>query len=292
MIMIFVWLCAGMFVSAGLLGFKPVTSVKTERMWRAFGYDSLHAEAQAAGLKLQPVHYALMLGSAAAVGGSVAYWTANFWFVGAGVAIGMLVPKIIIAAIKYRRRKNLLMNLPSNLRLFKSKLLDCKSIQKSLEMSLPMMQGETKPVFQQMYDSLLLGLDVGTVLERAKSSIHLRKFDECCQKLLTGHREGFHTKSIKGISESIADIDSDIQLLQEIDIENEKKRMEPFLVFGICIASPFLFRYMESQMTDEFALKTTLETGLGKLLIASMVVSIVVGLWQRDKLLRLNLDEL
>ncbi|NOU81592.1 hypothetical protein GC101_22275 [Paenibacillus sp. LMG 31459] len=285
-------LAAGLLVSFGLFSLLPAASSRSRQLRIAFGFEQTQAEAKAAGIHLEWRNYVQILSISLVIGAGVAYWTANIWFVGVGVAMGVIVPKMIISAVKFKRRKEVLLNLPGNLRLLSSKFRDCKSLQKSLEMSLPVMSGVTVPYFEQMYASLRIGIDVPTVLEQMKQVVQFKKFDDFCEKVMAGNKDGFHARSVEGIRESIADIASDMHLLQEIDIENEKKRMEPFVVFGISLLFPFLFGYLESQLVLEFKAATTLQTGLGKLLLASMIVSVMIGLWKKDSLLRLNLDDL
>ncbi|MEC0167372.1 hypothetical protein [Paenibacillus graminis] len=266
-------------------------SDRSRRLRNAF-FEQTAAEAKAAGIRFEWRQFILILITAAGGGVAAAALFSNIWFVAVGAALGFFMPKMWFFSVKYRRRKELLLNLPGNLRLLASKLRDCKSLQRSLEAALPLMTGVSKPLFAHMYDSLQIGLDVPTVLERARQQIRFKKFDELCQKLTAGNREGFHARAVDGIRESVADIDADIQLLQEIDTENERKRMEPFMVFSLSFAFPLLFRYMESQLTQEFHIQTTMQTGIGKFLIASMLIFVLIGLWQKDKLLRLNLDDL
>ncbi|ULO07138.1 hypothetical protein H1230_30085 [Paenibacillus sp. 19GGS1-52] len=285
-------LIAGLLISFGIFSFLPVATSRSKRLRIAFGFEKTQAEAKAAGIRLEWRNYVQILGISFGLGAGVAYWTANIWFVGVGVAMGIIIPKMIISTVKFNRRKEVLMNLPANLRLLSSKFRDCKSLQKSLETSLSMMSGVTVPLFEQMFVSLRIGLDVPTALDQMKQAVQFKKFDDFCEKVMAGNKDGFHARSVEGIRESITDMASDMQLLQEIDLENEKKRMEPFVVFGISLIFPFLFGYLESQLVAEFKAATTLQTGIGKLLLASMIVSVMIGLWKKDKLLRLNLDDL
>ncbi|MEK8212563.1 type II secretion system F family protein [Paenibacillus sp. FSL L8-0463] len=286
------WIVAGLLISFGIFSLAPIPVSRSKRMRIAFGFEQTEAQAKAAGIRLNGKRLIQVLLVAVLIGVAIAYFTRNIWFVGVGGAMGVIVPKMIISAVTFKRRMEILMNLPGNLRLLSSKFRDCKSLQKSLEMSLSMMSGVTVPLFEQLYSSLRIGLDVPTALENMKREIRFKKFDDFCEKVIAGNKDGFHLRSVEGIRESIADLSSDMNLLQEIDLENEKKRIEPFVVFGFSLVFPFLFGYLESQLVQEFKLATTLQTGLGKLLLASMIVSILSGLWKKDKLLRLNLDDL
>jgi len=285
---------AGILISWGVFSCIPIFATKgrTKRLRIAFGFESTQAAARAAGIQLQGRHYMHILACSAVVGTLTAFFTHNIWFMGVGVAGGVIITKMIISNVRFRRRKEQLMNLPANLRLMASKLRDCKSVQRSLEMSLPMMGGATLPLFADMYSSLQLGVDLPTALEKIRHTMGYKKFDDLSEKLLSGHREGFHARAVEGIRESIEDISSDMNLLEEIDIENTKKRMEPFIVFSFSLMLPFLFGYMESQLAHQFQRATTMQSGFGKLVLASMIVAVMVGLWQKDNLLRLNLDDL
>ncbi|MEK5163178.1 hypothetical protein NYE69_12675 [Paenibacillus sp. FSL R5-0527] len=293
MTILLLYLLSGFVIAWGLsFWLPPVVNARVRRLRFTFGFDQTQADAQALGIQLKAKHFALLITISVGVGVVIAYLTKNTLFVAFGVGLGFIVPKIILSQIRYRRRKEVLLNLPGNCRLFTSKLRDCKSVQKALEMSIPVMNGVTAPLFEKAYQSLRLGVDLLTVLERMKSEIRFKQFDDFCEKILMGSRDGFHARVIEGIRETIDDIYEDMQLLQEMDIKNQRKRLEVYGVFGGCFALPYLFRYMESQMAQELGQTITLDTWIGKILIVSMAIVTLIGLWKKDAYLRLNLDEL
>ncbi|GIP08846.1 hypothetical protein J1TS5_10160 [Paenibacillus macerans] len=287
------YVLSGFFVALGLsFWLPPVSSTRVRRLRITFGLDQTQAEAQALGIRLKAKHFALLITISLGAGVVIANLTKNALFVAFGVGLGFIVPKIILSQIRYRRRKEVLLNLPGNCRLFTSKLRDCKSVQKALEMSLPVMNGVTAPFFEKAYQSLRLGVDLPTVLERLKAEVSFKQFDDFCEKILMGSRDGFHARVIEGIRETIDDIYEDMQLLQEMDIKNQRKRLEVYVIFGFCFTFPYLFRYMESQMAQEMGQAITLDSWIGKILIVSMAIVALVGLWKKDAYLRLNLDDL
>ncbi|GIP61131.1 type II secretion system F family protein [Paenibacillus woosongensis] len=292
--MIWLYLLSGFVVAIALVSCLPqVTHHNRGRRLRlAFGFEQTQAAAEDIGIHLNWKHYLGLITFAFSIGVGIAILTKNVLFIILGIGISFVAPKIMISQVKYQRRKEMLLNLPGNLRLLTSKLRDCKSLQKALEMSIPLMQGITAETFERAHKSLQLGVDVSTVVMRMKKEIRFKQFDDYCEKLLMGSRDGFHSRVIDGTRETIDDIYDDMQLLQKMDIKNKRKRLEAYLIFGLCFTFPYLFRYMESEMAKEIGQVITLDTLIGQLLIVSMAFVSLLGIWKRDTYLRLNLDDL
>ncbi|MEK4108634.1 MULTISPECIES: type II secretion system F family protein [unclassified Paenibacillus] len=270
---------------------KKKSEVRSNRLRNAFGFDSVKDQATDLGLKFQLKHYIILMIISMVVGISIAFITDNLMFAVVGTVIGFFVPRLVFSKLKYSRRKAMLFNLPTNVRLLVSMMRDCKSLQKSLEMSLPVMSGVTKPLFENLYNSLLLGVDPRTALKQMSAKVQFRKFDDLCEKIIMGNIDGFHTKSIKSIKESNDDIKSDIALLQTIDVENRTKRNKFFVIFPAGWAIIFLFAYLEKNM-ESIGSSLTLLTTPGKILVGTLLLTTFFAYLGRDKYLRLNLDNL
>ncbi|MGG3278955.1 type II secretion system F family protein [Paenibacillus solani] len=289
------YLLSGLLLSWGLFDFffkRSSSQVKSDRLRGMFGFEEVSKDALAVGVSLKLRHYLLVIALGVAAGSIIGYYTKNILFVGIGFAVGFIIPRMIIGSIKYNRRKGVLINLPGNLRLLVSKLRDCKSIQKSLEMALPIMSGATKPIFERLYQSLLLDVPLEQALARMKKEVRFRKFDDLCEKIMMGHKDGFHTRSVEVIRKNIEEITSDAQLLVEVDIKNRQERLKPYLTYFLCFAIVMMCGYMESQLIDMLSAQLSVSTIIGKIFISTMILTACLGFWKKEKFLRLNLDEL
>ncbi|WP_338709185.1 hypothetical protein [Paenibacillus amylolyticus] len=268
------------------------TRQREHRLEKFFGFAELSREANDAGIALKPKHYISILTIAVGAGAGAGYFTNNILFIAVGLAVGIIVPRIIIGNYRYSKRKDLLFNLPLNARLVTAQLRDSKSLEKALNMSLPVMSGATKPVFERLYTSLRLGVPMDRALMQARNEVKFRKFDDLCEKLLMGYNDGYHALSVKSIRQTIEEMVRDIQLLTEIDMKNKKALFQPYVTFTLCFAFPLFCAYMEQELSQATAQGITLDTPIGKILIVSMLIVAVIGLWKKDKYLRLNLDAL
>lgn len=287
-------LFAGLIAAFGVFQFLPTTkkSRKVRNVEILFGFEKIQNQANDLGLNFKFKHYVLLLLISVVIGGAAAWFTKNVLFVVVGAVIGFFLPKIIFSRISYKRRRETLLNLPGNLRLLASKLRDCKSLQKSLEMSLPVMTGETKPVFERLYRSLQLGIDITTALQNTRKEIRFKKFDDLCGQLIMGNRDGYHARVVESIRESIDDLSADIQLLQNLEIENRQKIIKVYVMILFCWGFPLVFAYMESQIVYAFGSTLTLNTLIGKILVCTMFLASLLTVVFKDKFLRLNLDNL
>ncbi|WP_348622609.1 type II secretion system F family protein [Paenibacillus polymyxa] len=287
------WIVAAIGVSWGLVSLlpKPVAT-RRQRIRKArdlFGLEQTQKRAKLLGFNFNLKHYVLMLMVSTGAGLAVSFFLKNMLFIGVGAVLGFLLPKIFLSAVEYRRRRETLMNLPTNLRMLSSKLLECKSVEASLERSIPLMTGITKPHFEHLYDSLRLGIGLESLLNDMKAKIRFQKFDDLCEKLLTGSKDGFHEKAIDGIKESIEDIQGDIHHLKKLDIENANKIMMMYVTIVAIWSMLIVFSYMEHE-AEVFQL--TVDTLLGKIIVACMSILTLITLLMKDKFLRLNLNKL
>jgi hypothetical protein len=287
------YLLSSLLIVSGLFVVLPSPHNERVRQIRVtFGFEQVKAQAQAAGMKLEVKHYLLLLALSMSVGVVIALLTHNWIFIGFGVGISIIVPKIWISHVKYKKRREILMNLPGNLRLLTSKLRVCKSMLKSLEASLPLMNGVTTASFERLYQSLQIGIDLQTAIKKIKQEIHFKQLDDYCEKVLMGEKDGYHNRVIQSMRETIDDIYADTQLLKEMDIKNRKKQGEVYWLFTLFFGFVYLFRYMELQLAEQLGSSLTLDTLFGQLLIVSMATTALIGLWKKDTYLRLNLDDL
>lgn len=257
------------------------------RLMNIMGFTSVQKTAATIGWQFKLRDYLILLGLSIFSGYLIAVFTGNYLFVIVGVALCFFVPRYVVSTIQYKRRKEILLDLPHNLRLLCSKFRDCKSLQRSLEASLPLMSGVTKPTFMKLYQSLELGIDSTIALREAQNELRFQKFNDLCDKLIMGNREGFHTRTVESIRETITDISSDITILQDLDMQNKRKRFNVHVVVVISWCFPFMFAYMESQIGTP-----TLETPIGKILLVSLFFVSLVTYLMRDKYLSLNLNDL
>ncbi|WP_213428537.1 MULTISPECIES: type II secretion system F family protein [Paenibacillus] len=257
------------------------------RLLRVMGFTSVQQKAASVGWNLKVRDYFILLGLSVFSGYLIAAFTGNFLFVIVGVSLCFFVPRYVVTMIQYKRRKEILIDLPHNLRLLCSKFRDHKSLQKSLEASLPLMSGVTKPNFLKLYRSLEIGIDSTLALREMQEELRFQKFNDLCDKLVLGNREGYHTRTVESIRETIQDITDDITILQDLDLQNKRKRFNVHVVVVISWCFPFMFAYMESQIGTP-----TLETPIGKILIVSLFFVSLITYLMRDKYLSLNLNEL
>lgn len=287
------WIIAAVCLACGivLLLPEPKESKKktAKRLRRAYGFEKAQQKAKLLGYNFNLKHYIFLLIASIGAGVLTAVFLKNVFFIAVGAVLGFLAPQILLSLIEYRRRREILQNLPTNLRLLASKLLEFRSVETSLEHSLPLMNGITKPYFEHLYNSLVLRLDLENLLSDLRNEIRFQKFDDLCEKLLAGTEDGFHEKAIDSIKESIEDMQSDLQLLKKLDIENQSKIYMLYVVLGGIWSIPILFGLFEKQAG---VAQYTIDSMMGKIIIATMAITTLVTLLMKDKYLRLNLNKL
>ncbi|MGG1669987.1 hypothetical protein ACIFOE_04920 [Paenibacillus sp. NRS-1783] len=290
---LFLNVCASILIFYAVYLLIPGTKEKRiDNLRITFGFGKLQSEALTLGIELKKKHYFFILLGALILGVTLATVTNNLLFIGIGAACGYFVPTIIISKIRYARRKEMLLNMPSNLRLLQSQFRDHKSIQRSLEMSLPMMSGVTAPLFRELYLALRLQVDQRTALSRMKEKVNFNKFNDYCSKLLLGSRDGFHARSLENMQKTINEMVGDVDLLLQLELENRSKRNLFYIIFGMAWIFPFLFYYFELQSVSELHITTTLGSPSGRVLVAIFTILTLVAYVRRDKYTRLNLDSL
>ena len=270
--------------------YKDKTRVRKLKDW--FGFEEAQNQARSAGVKINFTHYILLLLCSALVGVAISVWLGNVLFIAVGAIWGYFIPRMVFSMIKYKRRKEILTDLPSNCGLLKSNLPEGESLQRALQLSLPLMGGVTKPVFQKLYEQLKIGMSVNLALKQAANTIKFNKFYDLCEKLNTGNTDGYHLQAMDSIQESIDAIADDVQHLQEIDIQNRKKRSTVYVIVGGAWFIALAMRFMESEMNSGFQVIPSMDTPIGKIFVATMALASVFTFAVREKYLKLNLDDL
>ncbi|WP_214607663.1 hypothetical protein, partial [Mycobacterium tuberculosis] len=123
-------------------------------------------------------------------------------------------------------------------------------------------------------------------------TIKFNKFTDLCEKLKTGNIDGYHLQAMDSIQETIDAIADDIQHLEEIDIQNSKKRNTVYIIVGGSWSLALMMRYMETEMNSGLQVVPSMDTPLGKIIVATMALTSVLTFAVRERYLKLNLDDL
>ncbi|ARR10738.1 type II secretion system F family protein [Paenibacillus bovis] len=267
----------------------PKRTIKIERIKELLGYKIVQQRAEKIGFEFHVKHYIILIVIAIAIGGFVARMTNNPFIALASVVMGYSLPRIFLSTMEYKYRKDILINLPVNLRKMVARLADCKTVQLSIERSIPSMHGVTKIMFAQLLRKLELGIDLQAALEQMADQIKFQKFDDLVGKLVSSSRDGFHLKSIQGLKESIEDMQADVKLLKRLDIENKAKIAAVYSIIGGIWFIVLAFSYFESNTGGG---PGTFDTVFGKIALAFMIVCTFIVLMMKDKYMRLNMNDL
>lgn len=284
-------LIGGIIFSIGLFSLLPSkttnTSQDNEKLLKMIGYVSARERAKSIGWNLNWKHFVLLLVISIFASYLISVYTGNYLFIIMGAIVGFSVPGFIVSSVQQKRRKDMLIDLPHNARLLVSKLRDCKSVVLSLEKALPIMSGPTKMIFERMYHSLYIGRPLAKTLHEIQAEVRYQNFSDFCDKLITGEIEGFHSRAIENVRDSIDEMSFDVEVIQELDIKNASKRLHSLAFVGLAMLFPFLFGYFESQVGTR-----TLDTPLGQVLLLLLVIIGIFTILARDKYLRLNINKL
>lgn len=284
-----IWfLLAGLFIAMTILPApKKMTDIK--RLQILLGYSTAKDRAAKLGFQFDVKHYAILVIIALSIGLFVAKLTNNPFIALASIVLGYFLPQIMLSTLEYKHRKDILMNLPVNLRKMVSRLADCKTVQLSIERSLPSMNGITKNMFIQLLRKLEIGIDLQSALEQMAEQIRFQKFDDFAGKLVSSSRDGFHIKSIQGLKESIEDIQADVKLLNRLDIENKSKITSVYTVIGGIWFIVIAFSFFEGNIGSGVI---SFDTIFGKMMLSIMIVCTFIVFMMKDKYMRLNMNDL
>lgn len=254
---------------------------------KAFGYERVKQEAESAGWYLSIKEFLWIIGLAGAITALIAFLTGNYFFIALGLALCFTLPRHIILKVKRNKRTQLLFELPSNLRLWISKLGDFGHVQKSLEAALPDMEGSTKVIFQSACDKLRIGLPLQRVLEEVYAAVRIRKLEDFGDKLQMAQMEGFHGRSLESLKETVEQIGEDIAQVKELEIEAKSKRRQLVIIVAMSWMMPMLLSSLNSSNGNLF-----LDTWYGQIFIVSFATASLFAVGKGDDFLSLNLDEL
>lgn len=287
------YLIPGLLIALGLVSFLPApraSGVRSRQLRLTFGFKDAQERASKLGINFKVGQYIVLICISVVVGALIAYITNNIFFIVVGISAAFFMPQIFISTLEHRRRREIIANLPVNLRLLVSKFREAGSLQRSLELSMDVMHGVTKPYFYRLYGSLELGIPPEIALDGLRKEIRYRRFNDVCDKILSGMRDGFHKRSVDVIRQSIKDMQSDTQLLNSLDINNRSKIMTMYIIVLTSWLFPILFTYLESQsVTGQVP---TVQTLFGKIMLASMAVTSLLTLLGKNKYLQLNFQNL
>ncbi|MDY7989820.1 hypothetical protein UY286_05140 [Paenibacillus polymyxa] len=260
---------------------KPFTLSKM------FGFEKIRKEAEDAGWSLSSKEFIGIIVFSIIVVALIAVFIGNYFFIALGVILCFTLPRAIVLKVKRKIRQNILFDLPANLRLFISKLADFPNIQKGMENALPDMSGVTKPIFEQASNQLRVGLPLDRVLDEMMAELRIRKMEDFMDKLLLTQREGFHTRSLESLRETVEEISEDIQQIQELEIEAKRKRRDLLLISIMAWIMPVLLSFMNTGNGNVF-----LNTSFGQIYIVSFAAATLFSISKGDDFLSLNLDKL
>lgn len=250
------------------------------------GYEQVRKEAETVGWSLTFREFAFLVMFSVGLIGLIALFTGNYFFIALGAVLSFTLPRTIVLKVKRKIRQNVLFDLPSNLRLFISKLTDFPNVQKALENAVLDMDGVTKPIFEKASNQLRVGLPIDRVFEEMLSELKIRKMEDFLDKLRMAQMEGFHPQSLDSLKDTVDEIGEDITQIQELDIEAKSKRKQLFTVIGMAWMMPVMMSFMNNGNANVF-----LNTLHGQIYIVSFAAATLFSIGKGDDYLSLNLDK-
>jgi len=254
---------------------------------QVLGYKQLKQDAEDFGWQLSIKEFIQIVLAAIGVGVLIAFLIGNIFFIIAGIALSYALPRYILLRLKRRRRIELLMELPDNLKLLTSKLMDFSSLQQAIQSSLEDMDGQTKEIFEKMNAGLKINLPVETILQEAAYRIKIYRFNDYVEKLLMANSEGFHEESIKSLKETIENISLDIQEIKKLEIKSKSEKKRMYIIIGGSWFLPFVLSFLSVDNANVF-----LDSWHGQIFIVSFFITTLYAIAKGDEYLSLNLDEL
>lgn len=205
---------------------KARTNIYTKNanleLLQAFGYQKISKEAKEAGIDITPKDFLILILISATICIILTIIIKSIIFIVAGAIVGFFIPRLIFRKIKYHKRKNLLYELPSNMKMLVAKLKDFNSVERALGVALPDMYGETKIHFERAYHGLVVKEPIADVMREWNQSIRINKFTDFTDKLLIATEQGFHEKTLSSLKESIENIGFDVQLIKKEETKTKK----------------------------------------------------------------------
>lgn len=264
-----------------------------KRFWQMqLGTFTVKRRGSELGLEWSLLHYVCMIGSGLAVGAILVWWTHNVLLILVGIVASWVIPTLIAEDIMYRRKRRVLISCVPNLRLLTSKLQEGGSLEYALSSTVPLMNGVTKPIFEQMLQ--IISIDRGEpqrALHYLKQQLTFRRIEDLCEKLIIGRSEGFTFRMARSIGKTVDDISLDILDIQEVELINQKKRWNMITLHLMLWTLPFLFKFMEMNMADTVSMTLSMNTFLGQILLAALSVNTLMALLYLNRLTRFDMRD-
>lgn len=283
--LVFVWA-----IAFSLLLPKSEQKRKTNlqgKLSKVLGFDNVQSEFENVGWRLNFREYLLIVGFSSLIGLGIAYFVGNIFLVIAGITCSFLLPRYIVLKVKKKKRMALLIELPDNLKILTSKLLDFPSVQAAIEAALPDMTGETRKVFERVYASLSVSISIDRALGEAAEVIKMQKFTNYIEKLIVTNTNGFHHESIKSLKQTIDGIVFDIRTITQLEVKNRSKKR----TFWVVVLGTWVMTFMVSKLNTD-STNIFVDTWYGQIFVASLFASTMFSIVKADDFLSLNLDEL
>lgn len=265
---------------------KPKHKEKSAALNRLLGFEKVRKEAEDAGWNLSQREFWMITLFAVGAAIIIAIITGNYLFIALGLGLAFALPRIIVVKIKRTRRLKLLFELPSNLRMFISKLIDFPNIQTAMEKALPDMEGASVMIFQQVDNQLRIGMKLEKVMKQMNTELRIRKVENFTGKLEMAQREGFHQQTLNSLKDTVKEIEKDIEQIKELDAKAKKKRREVILMIGMCWAMPLILSGLNNGNANIF-----LYTVSGQVFIVAFAAATLYAVAKLDDYLSLNTDE-
>lgn len=262
-------------------------SVKGNVFVSALGYEKVREEAEGVGWRLNVKEFMMISLLAVGICVVISMFIKNFFFIIAGFFLSFYAPRYVVLKIKKKKRMDILKELPDNLKILTSKLMDFPQLQQALNASISDMNGQTKEMFELVKNGLDLGLKPEVVLFEMAQKVKVNKFYDYVEKLLMANTDGYTEQAIKSLKESIEAMSFDITEINALDIKKKKEKKDFIIIVACCWAMPVLVSGLNAENGNIF-----LDTWWGQLYIVSFFVSTIYAIVKGDDYLSLNLDEL
>ncbi|WP_411347078.1 hypothetical protein [Paenibacillus sp. WLX2291] len=272
---------------------KRTSFGEKKRFWHVqLGILSTTRKGSELGLEWSVFHYVAMGICGFAIGALLVLLTHHVLLILVGVIAGWVIPTLVMEDVMYRRKRRVLMSCVPNLRLLTSKLQEGGSLEYALDITVPLMNGATKPIFLEMLQ--IISIDRGEparALQYLKQQLTFRRIEDLCEKLLLGRSEGYSFRMVRSIAKTVDDISLDILDIQEVELVNQRKRWNMITLHLMLWTLPFLFRWMEMNMADTVAMTLSMNTFFGQALLAALCVNTLFAILYLNRLTRFDMRD-
>jgi Flp pilus assembly protein TadB len=279
-----IWILAFSLVFKQPVDKKNSTKVN---IYNYLGYDKIVDEAQEYGIKLskKEILNISMLSVVAVI--VIILLTGNIYFIIVALVLSYYIPRYFLIRTKKAKRKKILFELPNNLKILVSYLLDSQSLLVAIKRAMPEIEGESKIYFEKLEKSLNINLEVDKTLQEFANDIKLRKLTDFAEKLSMMHTEGVTPQGIQSLKDNIKQIQKDIQNIKILEMKSKKEKKNTLLIIVACWFIPIALSFLSTDNSNIF-----LDTFVGQVLIVSFFAATIITIVKGDEYLSLNLDEL